>query len=310
MYTRSIAIVLLFVLFFCSKTPAQEPLQQDSLAQDIDQELILLSKNTQDTIRIKALLEKKPNYRVKDESGKDALETAFFWGNMDVFEVILDHVFAAQDTLYLKNSILLVGAIQTGDTILLDRLLSYYGHMLDYQDRQSYISDFEAFCILYRIVNMYRYGFPNDEDPLSTTINLDLSMAGILERHGFDFNEPDTSGQNILFKVRHNPEVSAYFIQKGVEINRLDPKQKTFLQYYLEEIAVPLRIPGLNLGIDESADNYYDGRINLLKYFIEKGATVGKNGENGWTYLRELLKDDSNMYFSDYLRRNHKDFFK
>ena len=291
---------------------AQNNIPQHSSIDLATNELAAAVKNSHDCSYISGILKKSQSYDFNKDGSLNALESAYFWGNDTAFECVLEYLFRQKDTLAIQNSKVLGMLVYDGDTLNMKKLLSLYSHRMTNSDKIEIIHDFVDFIQYYDLINAYRSGFANEEEPLSTTIDYDFRVAEILTRYGIDFNLQDEDGWNIMFYCMESNALAKYFVEgeQKIDLNTIDNERKSFLQYYVEKVSKPERVSYAYLEANEKETRYYAKRIDLLNYYISAGATVGPEHKNGWKYLMEKLKSVENPFLSDFIRATYSEYIK
>lgn len=299
---------------FIALTPISLSQPADSLDESAgfaSRELAISVKQSNDTGVINAILRKKPDYSQKGEWGLNALEAAYYWGNKNAFKCVFDYILKQRDTVFVQRSEVLTLAIAWGDTSTMARLFSLYGGKLTSQEKESVINAFVDFSLLYDSSNKYRSPPGDEEYSFNETLDYDLLIAEKLIQYGIDFNKPDKIGRNILFYCKHFSAVAKFFIEeKKIDLNLLDMEGKTFLQCYIDVI---IASPGVSYADMESYERefgFYSKKIELLKYYIDAGAVVGSDYQNGWKYLKQKLKSGQNPFLLDFVKKRYNKYIK
>lgn len=256
------------------------------------------------------LLRMGADYKIKDTKNISPFETAFYMDNIKSFQFLLNYILEKKDTAFIKQSLLITMSITTGDTAQLRKYLPLCEPVIDKQKNLEYTKTLWEFAEFYTLVNKYRKASDYDTIPLYNTKDLDIGIAKVLIDHGYDLTVPFEAGQNILFKCREIPALSRFFIAKGIDLNHLDDKGKTFLQYYIDELVVPpiFTLDGL---VDYKVKNRdYTAELETLKFYIDSGATVGPDKVNGWEYLKQVLEQKKNPYLKRDLQKNFAQYMK
>lgn len=269
-------------------------------------------KTSHDCFYINDVLQNSLSYNFNKDGSLNALESAYYWGNDTAFECVLRYLLRKNDTLFIQNSHALGMAIFSGDTLNVIKLFSIYGERLNEFEKIDIIRDFVDFIENYNLINVYRSGFSDKDDFLSTTVDYDLRMADILIRYGIDFNLPNEDGENIMFYCMDISTVARYFIEgrQKIDLNKVDNKGYSFLQLYIDKIVQPKSLNYAQLEANEKGNNFYTKKIDLLNYYINAGATVGPEHQNGWKYLMGKLKSVENPFLLDLIRSDYSEYIK
>jgi ankyrin repeat protein len=258
---------------------------------------------------IKDIMTLGANVLIKDSIFNfNSLELAHWKKEKEIFKYLLNYYLDKKDTVTLQKSYILDKVIFSGETSYIKKLFPLCEPEKNRSKSEHYIDLVGEFAKMYNLLNKYR------DNPLPAmrgsslydTKDLDLAVFDILINYGYDINVIDSSGQNVLFKCRNIKAVAKYLVNHNININCVDNTEKTALEYFIDEIIKPetVNINGEEVST-ESNDRDYRDQIDLLKFYIENKAFVGKRKESGWRYIYDQAQSHNNSFLLKYLKKHH-----
>lgn len=261
-----------------------------------------------DTTFIAQLLSKGADPMLKNNWKFNALEQAYYFGSPTVFNFLFQYHMAHSDASYWEHSNMIDMCVSSADTALLIKLLPICDPNVKESKNIDLFFHAISFATTYLYFNKYRARFPDSSTGYYDTKDMDIAVFDVLIKYGYNLNVVDSLGQNFLFKCNMLPEVAKFLIDKGININHEDVYGKTVLQFYIDEIITP---QVFEFGITKSQDRDYRDELNILLYYIEHGATLGKLKMSPWCYLYTKAKNVQNKFLlqqlSEYYGQNLKD---
>ena len=89
---------------------------------------------------------------------------------------------------------------------------------------------------------------------------------------------------------------------------KLAKSTKRKMQNFIDDVIDP---PKYEFGLMLKATNRdYTKEFDLLKYYVDNGALVGKNGINGWHYIYKQAKQKDNLFLLKYLEEKYASYIK
>ena len=82
------------------------------------------------------------------------------------------------------------------------------------------------------------------------------------------------------------------------------------MQYYIDDLVDTPVFTFDGLVDYKVKDRDYTKELEILRFYIDSGATVGKNNNNGWKYMMNSLNRGTNPYLLKCLHEKYAAFIK
>jgi len=273
-----------------------------------ENEILLSVQYLKDTQLIAYLLAFNADLNQRNNWGLNVLEQAYYYSDPGIFHFLLHYCRKFGEPSFWAKSKLPEMAVVGGDTAIFNETIPLCDPDRLSENSFNYLDAAADFASLYYYSNIYRAGFYGDTSAASfKTKNMDINIFNTIIKNGYDINSTDSLNRNILFKCRGLDQVTTYLINQGININQIDSSGATVLKCYIDDIISP---PVYEFGITKNSDRDYTSELEMVKFYIDHGANLGKNKGNGWTYLYRIAIQKNNVYLLKYLEGKYRSFIK